>query len=119
MGIQPSLIYTFSIPGNGTIKAMDFGTTENNRILVFRYIAQESKFDSYLPIIERMIDSLRVRSSNTECCNSSTNDYKACICNVKNVMTGFESQFKGLPVIIMLFIEQPPFIILLTCHCFS
>lgn len=54
-----SLIYTFSIPGNGTLKAMDFGTTENNRILVFRYTAQESKFDSYLPTIERMIDSFK------------------------------------------------------------
>jgi hypothetical protein len=54
-----SLIHTFSIPGNGTLKAMDFGTTENNRILVFRYTAQESKFDSYLPTIERMIDSFK------------------------------------------------------------
>lgn len=54
-----SLIYTFSIPGNGTLKAMDFGTTENNHILVFRYTAQESKFDSYLPTIERMIDSFK------------------------------------------------------------
>ena len=54
-----SLIYTFSIPGNGTIKAMDLGTTENNRVHVFRYTAQESKFDSYLPTIESMIDSFK------------------------------------------------------------
>lgn len=54
-----SLIYTFSIPGNGTIKAMDLDTTENNRVHVFRYTAQESKFDSYLPTIERMIDSFK------------------------------------------------------------
>ena len=32
-----SLIYTFSIPDNGTIKALDLGTTENNRVYVFRY----------------------------------------------------------------------------------
>ena len=54
-----SLIYTFSIADNGTIKAMDLGTTENNRVHVFRYTAQESKFDSYLPTIERMIDSFK------------------------------------------------------------
>jgi hypothetical protein len=54
-----SLIYTFSIPDNGTIKALDLGTTENNRVHVFRYTAQESKFDSYLPTIKRMIDSFK------------------------------------------------------------
>jgi hypothetical protein len=54
-----SLIYTFSIPGNGTIKALDLGTKENNRVHVFRYTAQESKFDSYLPTIQRMIDSFK------------------------------------------------------------
>ena len=52
-----SLIYTFSVPGNGTLKAMDFGTIERNIIHVFQYIAQENKFDSYLPTIQRMIDS--------------------------------------------------------------
>jgi hypothetical protein len=54
-----SLIYTFSILGNGTIKALDLGTKENNRVHVFRYTAQESKFDSYLPTIQRMIDSFK------------------------------------------------------------
>jgi eukaryotic-like serine/threonine-protein kinase len=54
-----SLIYTFTIPDNGTIKALDLGTRENNRVHVFRYTAQESKFDSYLPTIERMIDSYK------------------------------------------------------------
>ena len=63
------LIYTFSIPGNGTLKAMipgngtlkamDFGTIESNIIHVFQYLAQENKFDSYLPTIQRMIDSFR------------------------------------------------------------
>jgi hypothetical protein len=43
-----SLISTFSIPDNGTIKALDLGTTENNPVHVFRYTAQESKFDFYL-----------------------------------------------------------------------
>jgi hypothetical protein len=52
-------IYTFSIPDNGTIKALDLGTTENNRVYVFRYTAQESKFYSYLPTIEKMIDSFK------------------------------------------------------------
>jgi len=54
-----SLIYTFSIPNNGTIKTLEFGTPENNRIHVFRYTAQENKFDSYLPTINSMIDSFR------------------------------------------------------------
>lgn len=54
-----SLIYTFTIPANGTVKALDFGTIENNRIHVFRYTAQENKFDSYLPTIQRMIDSFK------------------------------------------------------------
>lgn len=54
-----SVIYTFSVPNNGTIKTYEFGTTENNRIHVFRYTAQENKFDAYLPIINRMIDSFQ------------------------------------------------------------
>ena len=54
-----SLIYTFTIPDNGTIKALDLGTRENNRVHVFRYTAQESKFDHYLPTIERMIASFK------------------------------------------------------------
>ena len=53
------LIYTLSIPGNGTLKAMDFGTIESNIIHVFQYLAQENKFDSYLPTIQRMIDSFK------------------------------------------------------------
>jgi len=53
------LIYTFSIPGNGTLKAMDFGTIESNIIHVFQYVAQEDKFDSYLPTIQKMIDSFK------------------------------------------------------------
>jgi len=44
---------------HGTIKALDLGTKENNRVHVFRYTTQESKFDSYLPTIERMIDSFK------------------------------------------------------------
>jgi hypothetical protein len=54
-----SLIYTFSIPGNGTLKAMDFGTIESNIIHVFQYVAQENKFDSYSPTIQTMIDSFK------------------------------------------------------------
>jgi eukaryotic-like serine/threonine-protein kinase len=54
-----SLIYTFSVPGNGTLKAMDFGTIESNIIHVFQYVAQEDKFDSYLPTIQKMIDSFK------------------------------------------------------------
>jgi hypothetical protein len=54
-----SLIYTFSVPGNGTLKVMDFGTIERNIIHVFQYKAQEDKFDSYLPTIQRMIDSFK------------------------------------------------------------
>ncbi len=44
------------VPDNGTIKALDLGTKENNRVHVFRYTAQESKF---APTIERMIDSFK------------------------------------------------------------
>jgi hypothetical protein len=38
---------------------MDFGTIESNIIHVFQYLAQENKFDSYLPTIQRMIDSFK------------------------------------------------------------
>jgi eukaryotic-like serine/threonine-protein kinase len=54
-----SLVYTFNLPGNGTIKVLESGTTENDNIYIFRYVAQENKYDSYLPIINRMIDSFR------------------------------------------------------------
>jgi hypothetical protein len=52
-----SLLYTFSLPRNGSIKALDFGTIENSRLQVFRYTAQENNFEPYLPIINRTIDS--------------------------------------------------------------
>jgi len=54
-----SLVYTFNLPGNGTIKVLESGTTENNNIYIFRYVAQENKYDSYLPTINRMIDSFK------------------------------------------------------------
>ncbi|MGA8563270.1 MAG: PsbP-related protein [Nitrososphaeraceae archaeon] len=53
-----NLIYTFN-PGNGTIKVLESGATENNSIYIFQYRAQENKFDSYLPTIQRMIDSFK------------------------------------------------------------
>ena len=53
-----NLIYTFN-PGNGTIKVFESGATENNSIYIFQYRAQENKFDSYLPTIQRMIDSFK------------------------------------------------------------
>jgi hypothetical protein len=54
-----NLVYTFSLPGNGTIKALDFGTIENGRLQVFRYTAQENSFETYIPIINRTIDSFK------------------------------------------------------------
>ena len=53
-----NLIYTFN-PGNGTIKVLESGATENNSIYIFQYRAQENKFNSYLPTIQRMIDSFK------------------------------------------------------------
>ncbi len=53
-----NLIYTFN-PGNGTIKVLESGATENNSIYIFQYRAQENKFDSYLPTIQKMIDSFK------------------------------------------------------------
>ena len=53
-----NLIYTFN-PGNGTIKVFESGATENNSIYIFQYRAQENKFDSYLPTIQKMIDSFK------------------------------------------------------------
>jgi len=54
-----NITYTFNLPGNGTIKVMEFGSTEGDKIHIFRYAAQESKFNSYLPIISRMMDSFK------------------------------------------------------------
>ena len=51
-----NLIYTFN-PGNGTIKVSESGEIEDNSVYVFQYVAQVNKFDSYLPTIQRMIES--------------------------------------------------------------
>ena len=42
------------------MRAMDVGTVKGNNLFVVQYAAQDDKFESYLPIIRKMINSFEI-----------------------------------------------------------
>jgi DNA-binding beta-propeller fold protein YncE len=54
------LIYTYTDNRYGLVKAMKIATQQNDNIYLFTYLAQASKFDTYLPTIQYMIDSFNI-----------------------------------------------------------
>jgi YVTN family beta-propeller protein len=56
------LEYTYSDDTNGELKAMKVATEIENTTFLFSYQAQASKYDTYWPTIERMIDSFETLS---------------------------------------------------------
>lgn len=57
-----SLVYKFvdTMNHNQTMRAMDVGTVKGNNLFVVQYAAQDDKFESYLPIIRKMINSFEI-----------------------------------------------------------
>jgi serine/threonine-protein kinase len=57
-----SLVYKFidTMNHNQTMRAMDIGTLKGDNLFVVQYAAQDDKFQSYLPVIRKMINSFEI-----------------------------------------------------------
>jgi serine/threonine-protein kinase len=54
------LVYTYTNHNLIKIKAMDIGILNGNKIYVVTFYAELSKYPTYLPTIQKMIDSLEI-----------------------------------------------------------
>jgi hypothetical protein len=56
------LIYTYSnfLPDFRTLKSMDVATINGNKAYIITYNAEASKYSSYLPIVQKMIESFEI-----------------------------------------------------------
>jgi len=54
------IVYTYTDPKNASFKATDIATIKNNRLYVIQYYVQSPKYQSYLPILQKMADSLQI-----------------------------------------------------------
>lgn len=54
------IVYSFTDSKNGSFKATDIATIKNNRLYVIQYYVQSPKYQSYLPILQKMADSLQI-----------------------------------------------------------
>ena len=55
--------YSYSNPIVGTTKALEVITTiDNNKVYLLSYNADAGRFNSYLPTVQKMIDSLRINA---------------------------------------------------------
>jgi photosystem II reaction center protein PsbP len=54
------LLYTYTNPTAGKIFTMDIGIKDGSKAYVISYSAEQQEYYSYLPIIDKMIDSFRL-----------------------------------------------------------
>ena len=54
------LLYTYTNPTAGSITAMDIGIKDGSKAYVISYSAEQQEYHSYLPIVEKIIDSFRL-----------------------------------------------------------
>jgi hypothetical protein len=54
------LSYTYSDPGIGTISAMDIGVKDLNKAYIISYSAQSQEYHTYVPAVQKMIQSFHV-----------------------------------------------------------
>jgi hypothetical protein len=54
------IIYTFINSKGGNLKATDIGTIKNNRLYVIQYYVEAAKYQNYLPILQRIVDSFTI-----------------------------------------------------------
>ena len=55
------IVYRFTDPRNGgDFKASDTATIKANRLYVIQYYVQSSKYQSYLPTLQKMLDSFEI-----------------------------------------------------------
>ena len=56
------IVYSFTDPKNINFNATDIATIKNDRLYVIQYYyTQSPKHQSYLPILQKMVDSFQIR----------------------------------------------------------
>ena len=60
------LIYTYTTNDNFRMKDMEIGTIIGNKAYYIVYDGKESLFDKYIPIVQNMLDSFKVTSTNNQ-----------------------------------------------------
>ena len=56
------IAYSFTDPKNINFNATDIATIKNDRLYVIQhYYAQSAKYQGYLPILQKMVDSFQIR----------------------------------------------------------
>jgi eukaryotic-like serine/threonine-protein kinase len=60
------LIYTYTTGDGFKMKDMEIGTIIENKVYYIVYDGKESLFDKYIPIVQTMIDSFKVTSTNNQ-----------------------------------------------------
>lgn len=56
------MVYTNVEENNIQTKTMQVLTIKNDKIYLITYTAEQRKYDSYLPTIQKMIDSFRIKT---------------------------------------------------------
>jgi eukaryotic-like serine/threonine-protein kinase len=56
-----SLVYSTTIGGDELFKKLQVYTVLNNKVYLISFTSQESLFNNYLPIVQKMIDSFELR----------------------------------------------------------
>jgi hypothetical protein len=54
------IVYTYTDSKNTNFKATDIATVNNDRLYVIQYYAESPKYETYLPTLQKMIDSFQI-----------------------------------------------------------
>lgn len=54
------IVYKFIVPTAGNMEAMDIGAIKGQSVYIVQYFALAAKYQSNLPLIQKMIDSLQI-----------------------------------------------------------
>jgi serine/threonine-protein kinase len=55
------ILYSYRNSKNNSFNATDIATIKNDRLYVIQYYAESSKYQSYLPTLQKMIDSFQIK----------------------------------------------------------
>jgi eukaryotic-like serine/threonine-protein kinase len=55
------IVYSYTNTKNNSFNATDIATIKNDRLYVIQYYAESSKYQSYLPTLQKMIDSFQIK----------------------------------------------------------
>ena len=55
------IVYSFTDPKKVNFNATDIATIKSDRLYVIQYYAQSPKYQSYLPLLQKMVDSFQIR----------------------------------------------------------